>query len=167
MQIKLENLECNYENINIDEYITFREFILSQMEHPEWLGVFSKEDLLTLLNNHSKIWMYYLEGEIVCSMMFIPATEKDRIRFDLENDYKQVANYGPMMVNPKYRGNHLQYQMLQVLDQYAKENGYQYAVVTISPENSFSIHNIEKDNFQLIKQKQFTRGLRNIYLKKY
>lgn len=167
MQIKLENLQCTNENINIDEYITFREFILSQMEHPEWLGVFSKEDFLALLANHSKIWMYYLDEEIVCSMMFIPATEKDIVRFDLENHYKEVANYGPMMVNPKYRGNGLQYQMLQVLDQYAKENNYKYAVATVSLDNSYSIYNIEKDDFQYLKQKEFTRGLRNIYLKKY
>lgn len=167
MQIKLENLTCINENIDIDEYIQFREFVISHMEHPEWLGVFSKEDLLTMLSNNSKIWMYYLEDEVVCSMMFIPATEKDAIRFDLEQDYKEVADYGPMMVNPKYRGNGLQYQMLKVLDDYAMSNSYKYALATINPDNKYSIHNIEKDNFQFIRQKKFTRGLRNIYFKKY
>ena len=167
MQIKLENLTCINENIDIDEYIQFREFVISHMEHPEWLGVFSKEDLLTMLSNNSKIWMYYLEDEVVCSMMFIPATEKDAIRFDLEQYYKEVADYGPMMVNPKYRGNGLQYQMLKVLDDYAISNSYKYALATINPDNKYSIHNIEKDNFQFIRQKEFTRGLRNIYFKKY
>ena len=167
MQIKLENLKCINENIDINKYIQFRELVISHMEHPEWLGVFSKEDLIHMLQNHSKIWMYYLGDEVVCSMMFIPATQKDVVRFDLEEDYKEVADYGPMMVNPKFRGNGLQYQMLKVLDQYAEEHSYKYALATINPNNQYSINNIVKDDFQFIKQKKFTRGIRNIYFKKY
>ena len=36
----------------------------------------------------------------------------DMINFDVDLNYLEVADYGPMMVSSKYQGNRLQYQML-------------------------------------------------------
>ena len=44
--MRLNELNCIDDNINLDEYIEFREKVKKNMEHPEWLGDFSKEDLL-------------------------------------------------------------------------------------------------------------------------
>ena len=52
----LKDLEMKSENIDLDEYIKFKEYVKSYMEHPEWLGDFTKEDLEKLLKNNSKIW---------------------------------------------------------------------------------------------------------------
>lgn len=164
--MKLEDLKVKDRNIDINEYISFREYVKSYMEHPEWLGDFSKEEIIYMLNNNSKIWVYYKDNEPVCSMMFIPADEKSLRKFEIDLDYHKVADYGPMMVSPKYLGNHLQYQMLKEIDKYSLDNNYSYAAATIHPDNIYSINNIIKDDFKLITQKTFTRGLRNIYLKK-
>ncbi len=160
----LKDLKCENYNINIDKYIEFRENVKKNMIHPEWLGDFSKKDLLNLLNNNSKIWIYYLDKEPVCSMMLIPADKKSLLKFELDLDYKDVADYGPMFVNPKYIGNGLQYQMLLELDNYCIKMGYKYAVTTIHPDNIYSINNIIKDDFKLINHMDFKRGTRNIYL---
>ena len=162
----LKNLRCVNKNIDIDEYIKYRELVKLNMEHPDWLGDFSKEDLIYLLNNNSIIWDYYLGDEFVCSMMLIPSTEKDLKKFEIDLDYKDVVDYGPMFVNPKYVGNGLQYQMLKKLDEYSTQLGYRYAAGTIHPDNFYSINNLVKDGFELIGTKEFTRGTRNIYLKK-
>lgn len=164
--MQLEELNCIDENIDIDEYINFRESVKSTMDYPEWLGDFSKEDLTELLNHNSKIWIYYLDKEPICSMMLIPADEKSLRKFSLTLDYKQVADYGPMFVSKKYVGNKLQYQMLKKLDSYCKSLGYKYAASTIHPDNIYSINNLIKDNFEYKNQREFTRGIRNIYLKK-
>ena len=42
----LQELKCINKNIDLDEYIEFREMVKQNMEHPEWLGDFSKEDLI-------------------------------------------------------------------------------------------------------------------------
>ena len=55
---------------------------------------------------------------------------------------------------------------LQVLDNYSINNNYTYALVTIHPDNIYSIKNILKDNFELINTIELKRGTRNIYLKK-
>ena len=162
----LSNLECVSNNIDIKKYIMFREDVKRYMEHPEWLGDFSYEEIEYLLDNNSKIWMYYLEDVPVCSMMLIPARDKDLKKFGIDLNYKEVADYGPMFVNYNYIGNGLQYQMLKVLDKYCYSMGYKYAASTIHPDNLYSINNLIKDGFEYVNAKAFTRGPRNIYLKK-
>ena len=164
--MKLNKLVCISENINLDEYIEFRELVKKNMPHPEWLGDFSKEDLVGLLNNNAKIWIYYLDKEPVCSMMLIPSDKMALSKFEIDLNYKEVADYGPMFVNYKYVGNGFQYQMLQELDEYCINNKYKYVVGTIHPDNVYSIQNLLKDGFECKNTKTFTRGIRNIYLKK-
>lgn len=163
----LQELKCINKDVNIDEYIKFRELVKQSMEYPEWLGDFTKEDLIKMRNDNSIIWVYYLDNDPVCSMMLIPSTEKALNKFEIDLDYKEVVDYGPMFVNPKYVGNGLQYQMLKELDNYCVKLGYKYAAITIHPNNIYSINNLLKDNFVLVGTKKFTRGVRNIYLKKY
>ena len=55
--------------------------------------------------------------------------------------------------------------MLEYLDKYSYNLGYKYAVGTIHPDNKYSINNLIKDNFKYTSTKEFTRGLRNIYVK--
>lgn len=136
------------------------------MNHPEWLGDFTKEELMEMLNNNSKIWIYYLNDKPVCSMMIIPSTEKSAMKLGVSNyNYENIIDYGPMMVGIKYVGNKLQYQMLKELELYCILKGYKYAVSTIHPENIYSINNLIKDEFTLIGEKEFSRGMRKIYLK--
>ena len=163
--MKLDELKCISDNVNLDEYIKFREEVKSHMEHPEWLGNFTKEELIDLLNRGSKIWVYYLDKTPICSMMIIPAREKDIIKFGISIDYSKTMDYGPMFVNFNYLGNNLQLQMLEYEDNYIKENNYKYAVSTIHPDNIYSINNFIKDNFIFIDTKEFSRGIRNIYFK--
>jgi GNAT superfamily N-acetyltransferase len=163
--VKLENLKCINDSINLKEYIKFRELVKENMPNPEWLGDFTKEELIEMLNNNTKIWIYYLNKEPVCSMMLIPSTEKDISKFELNISHTLAVDYGPIFVNPKYQGNGLQYQMLQILDKYVKEHNYKYIITTIHPDNIYCIRNFLKDDFKLINQKVFKRGPRNIYLK--
>lgn len=163
--IDINKLEYENKNIDIDNYFLFRDYVKNSMDYPEWLGDFTKNDLEYLLSNGSTIWIYYLDKDPVCSMMLIPSTEKDLSKFEINLDYKEVVDYGPMFVNPKYVGNGLQYQILKVLDEYCINSGYKYAISTVHPDNVYSINNLVKDEFKLIGQKEFSRGIRNIYLK--
>lgn len=165
--MKLSYLNSINENINLDEYINLREKVKSNMNYPEWLGDFTKEDLEFLLNNGSKIWLYYFENKPVCSMMLIPSDEKDLLKFEMPLNYQEVVDYGPMFVHPEFVGNGLQFQMLEKLDKYCMDLGYKYAITTVHPDNIYSIRNLLKDGFEYKNTKEFKRGTRNVYLKKY
>lgn len=163
--MKLNELRCVCDNIDIEKYIEFMDRVKKNMEHPDWLGDFSKEDIQKLLSIDSKIWIYYDGDNEVCSMMFIPSDEKTLKKFGIDKDYKDTMEIGPMFVDIKYVGNNLQYQMLKVMDEYAISKGYTYSASTIHPDNIYSINNFLKDNFKYIGQHTFSRGIRNIYLK--
>ena len=165
--MKIDDLKCVNDNIDLDEYVDFRELVKQNMEYPEWLGDFSKNDLVNMLKNGSKIWMFYKDNEPVASMMLIPSDEDALRKFGLDLNYREVVDYGPMFVNPKYVGNKLQYQMLQKIDKYSKMLWYKYAVGTIHPDDKYSINNLVKAGFELKGTRTFKRGVRNIYLKEF
>lgn len=164
--MNIKKLDC-VENINLNKYILFKEHVKNHMKYPDWLGDFSKEELLIMLQNGCKIWVYYFHLKAVCSMMLIPATKKSLLKFGLNLNEKEVVDYGPMFVNPTYVGNGLQYQMLKELDDYCTKLGYKYAVCTVHPDNIYSINNLLKDHFEFKNQKEFKRGVRNVYVKKF
>lgn len=165
--MKLDELE-EITEIDIKDYIDFRENVKSNMEHPEWLGDFTIDEIKEGLESKSmKIWVYKSNNENVCSMMLLKSSEKSLQKLELNLEAAEVVDYGPMFVNLKFVGNGLQYQMLKRLDQFCQSKGYKYAASTVHQDNVFSIKNIEKDNFILQSVKEFKRGLRNIYLKKY
>ena len=167
-KLLLRDLECMCSNIDAREYTKYQQLIKSSMEYPDWLGDFNVYVINELLNTGSKIWIYYFNKEFVCSMMFIPADIDGLIKLGLDNyEYSTMADYGPMMVNPKYRGNNLQYQMLLELDKYSKDNNYLYASSTIHPDNIYSINNFIKDEFEYLHTKKLKRGVRNVYLRKF
>lgn len=165
--MKLKELYCVSNNIDVKEYIKFREKVKRRMEHPDWLGDIGEKGTANLLNKRSKVWIYYLNDEPVCSMMLIRVNKEMLLELDLQYNCKDVVEYGPMFVNPKYVGNGLQYQMLLELDNYCKQLGYKYAVGTIHYGNIYSISNAVKDNFMYIGTKTLHRGMVNIYFKKY
>ena len=55
--------------------------------------------------------------------------------------------------------------MLKLLDDYFINKKYKYSISTIHPDNIYSINSLIKDKFIFFNQKEFKRGLRNIYLK--
>lgn len=165
--MKLSDLRCVNENINIKEYIEFRDLVKENMDHPDWLGDFDEDKLEILISIGSKIWMYYYNEEVVCSMMFIPASKEDMDKCNIDLDYNLVAEYGPMFVNPKYIGNKLQYQMLKDLDNYCMNINYKYAFATVHPDNIYSKNNLFKDDFYYHSTMDFKRGTRDILLKEY
>lgn len=165
--MKLEDLTCKSIDIDLEEYIKFREDVKKDMEHPEWLGDFSFEDLKNIIKNAGKIWIYYKDSEPVCSMMIITCDKTFNEKFDMNVDYKEVIKCGPIFVSPKYRGNNLQYQMLKELDKCIIKRGYKLEVATVAPENYFSYDNFIKDGFSFIGTKNFSRGVRNIYTKSF
>ncbi len=164
--MKLSELNVQNTDIDLDKYIEFRENVRSKMEHPEWLGEISKEELEEMLSIGGKIWLYS-EGDIpVCSLMFIPAGEDAKQDLEIDGiDYNLMGDIGPVFVNFDYLGNGLMYQMLLEYDKYLNSIGYKYVMTTVHPDNIFSSRNMLKNGMKKVLQKTFERGIRDIYFK--
>ncbi len=150
----------------LDLYLDLVSIVKANMEHPEWLGDFSKADYETMLNHNCHILIYTYHEEFIGAGMLIPAREKDLEKFGLSHlSINEVVDYGPQMVHPNYTGNGLQREINRDLDELARQEHYEYAVSTVHPDNLLSIQNLLKSDFTKIGKLDLKRGPRNIYSK--
>lgn len=170
LKMKINIADCKISKLelsDLDSYISFESLVKSSMEHPEWLGDFSKDDYNFLLNNNSYIFVWTINNEIAASGMIMPSREQDLPKFfSSELNYKEVIDFGPQMVNPKYIGNGLQQNIINYLQHFSKNIGYKYALATVHPDNIYSKNNFFKTHFEILGEMDFKRGKRIIVRKK-
>lgn len=164
--MKINEFNCISKNNNIDEYLKFYKYVKSNMKEPSWLGEFSLNDLKNILNNEGKLFNFYDNNIIVCSMLYIPSNNKTLEKHNLKYDEKLVGSCGPIMVNPKYVGNKFQKQMLELLDKYCKSIGKIYIFTKVHPDNIYSINNFVGDGYKFVETyKTSSGGPRSVYFK--
>ena len=155
------------EEIDIDKYFEFYMDVRNNMNHPEWLGVIPKDEVINILNNGGKLWIYKNDDDIVASIMYIPTKNESLKKHNIDYAASIVGSCGPTMVNQKYVGNGLMMQMLNVLNDYALNNNLEYMETRIHPDNIYSINNFLKEGYELVDSYISSDGPRNVYLKKY
>lgn len=164
--MKINEFNCISEHNNIDEYLEFYKYVKSNMKEPSWLGEFSLNELKNILNNEGKLFNFYDNNIIVCSMLYIPSNNKTLEKHNLKYDEKLVGSCGPIMVNPKYVGNKFQKQMLELLDKYCKSIGKRYIFTKVHPDNIYSINNFISDGYKFVETyKTSSRESRSVYFK--
>ena len=164
--MKINEFNCISKNNNIDEYLKFYKYVKSNMKEPSWLGEFSLNDLKNILNNEGKLFNFYDNNIIVCSMLYIPSNNKTLEKHNLKYDEKLVGSCGPIMVNPKYVGNKFQKQVLELLDKYCKSIGKIYIFTKVHPDNIYSINNFVGDGYKFVETYKTSSGEpRSVYFK--
>ena len=139
---KLVRIELDEDSL--DDYIGYFNLIKKGMSNPEFLMNISKPYLIEMLRKNSHIYMYIYDGLIIASGMIMPC-DKNAIKLSgLNLDYHEVIEYGPQFVHPDYRGNHLQYFMIDDLRYVAKDLGFKYAIGVIDEDNEYSNNNAKK-----------------------
>ncbi len=166
--MELKNFVCQNENNNLDKYLEFYQRVRDNMEHPEWLGTFTKDELKMLLEHGAKLFNYYNNDLIVCSFLYLPCTNKSLQKHNINYDESIVGSCGPIMVNPDYIGNGLQKQMIEEFDNYCRLLNKQFAYTKIHPDNSYCINNFLKENYKFLQTYTSPKDgeIRNDYLKK-
>ena len=163
--MKLSDLKETSENINLDDYLYLYRYVRENMEHPEWLGTFEREEIEELLKSEGKIWLYY-DGDIpVCSVFYLPASNKSLRKHHVEYDASITGSLGPIMVRKEYVGNGLQRQMQDVINEYAKSIGKQHMFTKAHSDNHYSIDNILKDGYKLVDCDQNERGPNSAFIR--
>ena len=163
--MKLNDLTEISENVNLDQYLYLYKYVRDNMEHPEWLGTFTKEEIEDILNNDGKIWMYYDKDIPVCSVFYIPTTNKSLKKHNVEYDESITGSLGPIMVRKEYVGNGLQSQMQEVINEYAKRIGKKHMFTKAHADNIYSIRNILNDGYKVIDEYESDRGKIKAFIK--
>lgn len=163
--MKLSDFKVIDENVNLDEYLTFYNYVRDNMEHPEWLGTFTKEEIEDILKVGGKIWFYYDGKTPVCSVFYIPVKNKSLRKHNIEYDEEITGSLGPIMVSKEYVGNGLQTAMLEVINNYAKSIGKTHMFTKAHSDNIYSIRNILKDGYKVVDEYTNERGPMTAFVK--
>lgn len=163
--MKLEDLIEISENVNLDEYLFLYNYVRDNMEHQEWLGTFSLDEIKEILNIGGKIWMYYDKDIPVCSVFYIPVSNKTLKKHNVDYDEAVTGSLGPIMVRKEYVGNGLQTAMLQVINDYVKSIGKIHMFTKAHSDNIYSIRNILKDGYKVIDKYENERGPMTAFIK--
>lgn len=68
------------------------------MEHHEWLGTFTLDEIKEILSIGGKIWMYYDKDISVCSVFYIHTSNKSLKKHNIEYDESITESLGPIEV---------------------------------------------------------------------
>nr|MBP3258853.1 hypothetical protein [Bacilli bacterium] len=150
--MKLTDFKEVSDNVNLDEYLYLYKYVRDNMEHPEWLGTFTKDEIIDILKIGGKIWMYYDKDIPVCSVFYIPASNKSLRKHNIEYDEEITGSLGPVMVRKEYVGNGLQLAMHDVVNKYVKSIGKTHMFTKAHSANIYSIKNILKDGYKVIHE---------------
>lgn len=94
--MKLTDLKEVSNNVNIDEYLSLYKYVRDNIEHPEWIEIFTYNGIEEILNIGGKIWMYYDKNIPVCSVFYISVPNKSLRKHNINYDAKVTGSLGPM-----------------------------------------------------------------------
>lgn len=164
--MKLKDLHCVSEKVNLDDYLKLYKYVKDGMKNPNWLGEFTKEEIEELLKVKGKIWLYYDNNDLVCSMFLLPSSNKALNKHNVFYDEAVVASLGPIMVSPDYIGRTLQLQMMEEFEKYCKNNNYKYIFTKVCSDNKYSLSNMLKFDFKITNEYINERGKNTAFIKK-
>lgn len=161
----IENLKCVNENVNLDDYLKLYKYVRDNMEHPEWLGTFTRDEIIEILNVGGKIWLYYDNSNLVCSMFYIPSSKKSLVKHNVNYNEELVGSLGPIMVSPDYVGHGYQIKMMNILDEYCRSINKKYIFTKVCSDNLYSLNNMLNDNYKVVDEYESERGMDTALIK--
>ena len=161
----IENLKCVNENVNLDDYLKLYKYVRDNMEHPEWLGTFTRDEIIEILNVGGKIWLYYDNSNLVCSMFYIPSSKKSLVKHNVNYNEYFVGSLGPIMVSPDYVGHGYQIKMMNILDEYCRSINKKYIFTKVCSDNLYSLNNMLNDNYKVVDEYESERGMDTALIK--
>ena len=163
--MKLTDLKEVTDNVNLDDYLYLYNYVRDNMEHPKWLGTFTLEEINEIIDSGGKIWMYYDKDIPVCSVFYIPTSNKSLRKYKVEYDESITGSLGPIMVRKEYVGNEFQTAMLNVLNNYIESIGKTHMFTKVYSDNIYSIRNILKDGYIIVNEYENERGPMTVFIK--
>ena len=154
----LEIFKCVSDNVNLDDYLKLYKYVRDNMEYPEWLGIFTRDEIIDILKNEGKIWLYYDNDNLVCSMFYMPINEKSLAKHNVFYSERLVGSLGPIMVSPDYIGHGYQKEMLKILDRYCRNINKKYLFTKVCANNLYSLNNMLQDNYKVVDKYVNERG---------
>ena len=143
------------------------------MEHQEWYAIDDLEFYAHFLEEGKGIGYKAVDDEKQALagifIALIPDKKELNLGYDAglsEEDCNKTAVMDTAAVLPAYRGQKLQYRLMQAAEKDLRKLGFKYLTGTIHPDNQYSLHNAVIQGYKVVNTKEKYGGfLRHIVLK--
>lgn len=161
----------SYREIRVEEKQQLKELIdtvLENLERKEFFMPFTEEELEDMFNG-DKIITYgaWDEEKLVgTAQLYLDESYTAEIKEILNMNNNKMAEFGGYLVLEQYRNKGIMKHLEDILKSKLKEMDYEYAVITVHPDNIASNKATEYTGAEIIKTTNLGDYLRNIYLLK-
>lgn len=158
------------------DYQLFADIIQSVwrgMDHKDWYLADNSDYTYHMLTSGEGLGYKAIEAETgdVAGVFLavIPGLSEENMGRDAglaEDELPKVAHMDTAAVLPQYRGNQLQYRLMQAAEADLRAMGFHYLMGTIHPDNVYSMNNAMKQGYRIIGEKLKHGGKRRAILMK-
>ncbi|ORX60749.1 hypothetical protein BCR36DRAFT_340543 [Piromyces finnis] len=153
---------------DVDDILSLQKDVIDHLVDKSVLRCNTKEMFIHCVKEPNLTLGVYHNNSLIALSIFVDekGTAED-LSINIKKDDNDVcANFKLVMVKDKYRGMHLQINLMWILERYAYENGYTKLCTTVSPDNKYSLSNIEKSSYKFEMEVKKYGGLnRYLYVK--
>lgn len=154
------------------------------IEHPEWFCSDSREYMMEHIENHGFTIVAEAESEPKSApvsnttgcplagffLIKYPGLTEENLGWLLdfnEGKLRKTVHMDMAAVHPGYQGNCLQNRMLKKAEEILSEStAFSYLMATVHPDNQYSLNNMLKNGYQIVKTTELYGGLpRHVLLK--
>ncbi len=161
----------SYRQIRVEEKQQLKELIntvLENLERKEFFIPFTEEELEDMLNKNKVIiyGAYDREKLVGTAQLFFDESYTTEIKEILNINSNKIAEFGGYLVLKEYRNKGIMKHLEDILISKLKEMDYEYAIITVHPDNIASNKVTEYTGAKIVKTTNLGDYLRNIYLLK-
>lgn len=153
MEFLIKKLLCE----EVETAAKLAQEVYGQMQEKQWFAPDSEECIKALFQE--KKGLFYqaaeVEKQLMAGVLFVlfPGRSPDNLGREIklpEEELLQVAHMDTVAILPAYRGNGLQYQLMQRAEQELRRRGFSYLMCTVHPDNRFSRENLLKQGYKAV-----------------
>lgn len=172
--MKIKENEFTYRVLTGDdlgEVLKLQDTVYNALADKRWLRKNTEEMLSFCLEEPNYTVGAFYGGRLAAlSVLYVPLPDdtKEMLATSLEGiDITGIrhANYKLCLVDPEFRGNGLQRILEKKLEAKAKQSGITLMCATVSPDNIYSVHNIERAGYRLNREFEKYSLKRRLYYK--
>ncbi|MBQ6992595.1 MAG: GNAT family N-acetyltransferase [Clostridia bacterium] len=161
-----------YKKISVDnrqELIELMENVLNKLERKEFFIPFTDDELEEIFQENKTISYGAFDNEklIGTAQLYLEGWDCiNEIKKEINLVSDKVVEIGGYLVLEEYRNKGIMKELEKILIKEAKENNYEYIIITVHPDNLPSNKAVESTGAKIVKTTKFGEYLRNIYLLK-
>lgn len=149
---------------DLNNVVKLQQEVVAQIKDVDLFYVDDRDFLSNHVQKRGRILGVKTEGDclIAYSVLAFPGVDPDNLGYDLqlpERELPYVSHFDSVVVHPSFRGNSLQYVMQKYLIRIAKENNMRLIASTVSPENTYSLRNLQRSGFKIVDTKEKYAGM--------